>query len=150
MPILRKAWELLGSEVPEMHRAVVNTFGLFEHIDGKPHLRCFNERACVFVAYEGNIAKCVIQRAWNENRFNWVKPASCHLFPIRVGGRTGDTLRFEEFSECRHAIERGETSDTRLVDFLQEPLVRVFGEEFAQALHFEARQRESDHERHEG
>ena len=42
------------------------------------------------------IAKCAIQQAYYEGRFDWEKPLSCHLFPIRIVSIGGyDYLNFE-------------------------------------------------------
>ena len=132
--ILQRAYDLLRAELPKEHTDVVDTFGLFEHHAKKLYLRCYNQRACVFVTYHGKIAKCSIQQAFQDGRFEWMKPISCHLFPVRVSGPHRKHLKFEEFSECAPAIERGETSGIALLDFLEEALVRAFGPEHYEAL----------------
>jgi hypothetical protein len=132
--VLKKAYGSLKDRLPVEHVDVVEKFGLFEHHHGTIHLRCHDQRACVFVAYDGAIAKCAIQQAFFEGAFEWEKPVSCHLFPVRVQGKNRDRLHFEEFSECRPAHIEGERNGTRLVDFLEPALTRAFGPEFSSSL----------------
>jgi hypothetical protein len=134
MPVIVKAWALLRSRVPLPHRQLVDREGLFVEDDGDMTIRCYDERACVFVVYEDGIARCSIQKAAEAGEFSWPKPLSCHLFPIRVRGKQRDQLRFERFSECDPALDRGEELDLPLVDFLRDALVRAFGQSTFEAL----------------
>lgn len=134
MPILEEAWTLLRSRVPQSHRRLVETEGLFVEDDGEMTIRCYDERACVFVVYEDGIARCSIQRAAEAGEISWPKPISCHLFPIRVRGKQRDQLRYERFTECDPAVELGEHLDVFLVDFLREALVRAFGQSTFDAI----------------
>ena len=132
--VLQKAYSALKQNLPHEHVAVVEEYGLFEHHQGTIHLRCHDQRACVFVTYDGTIAKCAIQQAYFQSAFDWEKPISCHLFPVRVHGKNRDRLHFEEFSECRSALVEGEKTGTRLVDFLEPALTRAFGPAFSASL----------------
>jgi hypothetical protein len=134
MPILEKAWDLLRPRVPQAHRELVDREGLFVQDDGDMTIRCYDERACVFVVYEDGIARCSIQKAAEAGEFSWPKPVSCHLFPIRVRGKQRDQLRFERFSECDPAFDLGKDLDLPLVDFLREAIVRAFGQSTFDAL----------------
>jgi hypothetical protein len=127
--ILQEAWDTLAHEVLPEHRAIVRRDGLVERDrHGVWSIRCFDQRACVFVAYERGIAVCAIERAHRRGDFPWPKPLSCHLFPIRV---RGDVLHYEEFSECAPAVAAGEREGVSLVSFLAQPLQRAFGEDAA-------------------
>ncbi|MDT8322785.1 MAG: DUF3109 family protein [Bacteroidota bacterium] len=127
---LRQAWKEVSHRVPEAHRDEVRRLGLFVHDGEELTLRCHDDRACVFVFYDGDVAKCAIQQAFHEGTFHWPKPESCHLFPIRVRGRKRDQLRFETFSECAPAFTVGEAEKLPLVAFLKDALRRAFGDAF--------------------
>ena len=44
-----------------------------------------NNKECAFVSFDQNgIAKCSIEQAYNDDKIEFKKPISCHLFPIRV------------------------------------------------------------------
>jgi hypothetical protein len=89
--------------------------------------RSFKNKACVFVYYEKDIAKCSLEKAFLDGKTDFRKPISCHLFPIRISVFGGDILRFENFEECSPALERGEEEEVNLIDFLAEPLKRKYG-----------------------
>ena len=133
--ILLKAWETVKDRVPDAHRDDVEKMGLFVHDGEDLTLRCHDDRACVFVFFEGDVAKCAIQQDHFEGGFPWPKPESCHLFPIRVRGKKRNQLRFETFSECAPAFTAGETQGMPLIEFLKEPLRRAFGDAFYVGLH---------------
>jgi len=132
--LIDKAWALVKSRVPLPHRQLVESDGLFVVDEGELTIRCYDERACVFVLYENGIARCSIQKAHDHGEFSWPKPISCHLFPIRVRGKQRDQLRFERFSECDPALDLGKQLDLPLVDFLRDALQRAFGDEAFKAL----------------
>lgn len=132
--ILQECWEQVKQDVPEAHRREVELFGLFEHDGEELTLRCHDDRACVFVTYDGDVAKCAIQNSYREGNLAWEKPISCHLFPIRVRHGSTDRLRFEEFSECRSALDAGREQRLPLVTFLEDPLRRAFGQNAYQKL----------------
>ncbi len=130
IPVLNKAWNMLQDELRPRAREVVRADGLIKNGYKAPELNCTDGRECVFVTYDENdIAFCAIQKAWLEGRFDWVKPLSCHLFPVRVMKvGTQDYLNLEYVpSLCSAACERGATDGVFLSDFLKEALIRAYG-----------------------
>jgi hypothetical protein len=125
--IIQSAWSLVSEMVPSEHRSVVEKHGLFEHEGSRIHIRCCNNRACVFVCYRGNIAICAIQEAYSNGLIEWPKPLSCHLYPIRVKRNSNAVLVFDELDACASAVKQGEAEGIWLLDFLEEPLIRAFG-----------------------
>ena len=90
---------------------------------------CVNNAECVFVVYEGNIAKCALQKAFYQERITFEKPISCHLYPLRVERiGTFDTLNYEQIDICAPARKYGAKNNIFLIDFLKVPLSRKFGE----------------------
>jgi hypothetical protein len=130
---LHDALAVVWNSLPEQHRAVIRAYGILEHDGGDLHLRCVNDRACVFVAWEHDVAVCSIQRAYERGAIDWPKPQSCHLFPIRLQGEGRRRLVFERFSECR-GVADGADAASRLVDFLEPAITRVFGAAFSDEL----------------
>jgi len=127
VPILERAWEAVRDLIPGLHRQEGERLGLIVPDGEDLTIRCYDQRACLFVMYEKDVAICSIQKLHQDGKFDWPKPLSCHLFPIRVRGRRNDQLRYEEFSECAPALESGARDDIPLVDFLEGPLKRAFG-----------------------
>lgn len=100
-----------------------------EDEDGDISTRTIGSRDCVFVYYDGDVAKCAVEKAYHEGDIDFQKPISCHLFPIRVGDYGGPYLHYEKFEVCRPAIANGESKQVKLLDMLREPIIRAYGEE---------------------
>ncbi len=120
--------------LPGEHLEEINRNGFYEVKSGEIMTRSLNNRACVFVYYENNIAKCGIEKAYLEGKVNFKKPISCHLFPIRISNFGGDVLRYEKFSECSPALNKGENENLRVVDFCEDSLSRLYGKKWYKKL----------------
>lgn len=120
LPVVEKY--MLQTHVEEIRN---NNF--FINDDGDYHTQSVNQRDCVFVYYENDIAKCSIEKAFFNNEIKFRKPISCHLFPIRISNFGGDVIRYEKFSECSSAITKGKKSDKTVFEFCEEALTRQYG-----------------------
>lgn len=133
IPVLRRAFEELKSELrPEAVEVVEQSGLVHKHRDGY-ELACTNGAECVFVKYDQfQVATCAIQQAFEEGRFNWPKPISCHLFPVRVTALASQDMLNVEYvpSICSPACDRGHAEDIGLAEFLKEPLIRAYGAEW--------------------
>ena len=90
---------------------------------------CVDNAECVFVIYEGSVAKCAIEKAYLKGRISFRKPVSCHLYPV-IAERFGDVeaLNYEQIPLCIPGKKNGCAKNIQLIDFLREPLVRKYGE----------------------
>jgi hypothetical protein len=103
---------------------------------------------CAFVYFDtGGIAKCAIEKAFNDGIISWKKPISCHLYPIRISKYRGyDAVNYNKWDVCKPACECGKKLDVPVYRFLKEPLIRKYGKgwfkqlEKSAALHLSARQ----------
>ncbi len=95
---------------------------------------CIDDGACVFVYWEGDIARCSIEKAFHSGATSFRKPLSCHLFPIRVSNFGGPYLRYERFDECEPGRRSGEQSGTPLVVTVRDAVERAYGHELANKL----------------
>jgi len=127
---IEKALPIVKQYLPRDHIREIDEKGFWETKGGVYRTRCLNRRDCVFVYYDGDIAKCAIERAYREGIIDFLKPLSCHLFPITISGFQGPVLRFERYHECKSAMARGIERNILLVDFCQHALQRAFGEEW--------------------
>ena len=96
---------------------------------------------CVFTFVdEAGITLCAIERAFFEKKTEFRKPISCHLFPIRIAGfKRFDGVNYEKIKICKPARICGKTRDLALWQFLKEPLIRKYGEEWYQDLEIAAK-----------
>ncbi len=117
---------------PEARKAIAEAGVWTEEEPGAYGTTCVDGRECVFVVYDGAVAKCAIQQAFREGKTDFEKPISCHLFPIRVerygeGEDAVEVLNYERIRLCRPAVKHGRRTDTQLADFLERPLTRRYG-----------------------
>lgn len=129
LPIIRKDLR------PEA-LAVIEREGVWvEDGPGEYATNCVDGRECVFVTYEGPVAKCAIQKAYHEGRVDFEKPISCHLFPIRIEEIGGtDVLNYERADLCAPAVTNGRRRGVQLFDFLRAPLTRKYGAAWYEAF----------------
>lgn len=98
-----------------------------------------NGSICVYgITDEKGIVKCGIEQAYRDGKIAWKKPISCHLFPIIIkkssDGET-DYVNYEPREDhCKAACTLGKKLKVPVYEFLKEPLVRKYGEEFYEAL----------------
>lgn len=103
-----------------------------------------DKELCVYATRDKNgMIKCAFEQAYYDGLIPWKKPISCHLFPIIVekGKRGGyDRMNYEPREKlCNPACSLGKKLQVHTYEFLQEPLIRKYGEDFYNALDKAAR-----------
>ncbi|MDR1632849.1 MAG: DUF3109 family protein [Dysgonamonadaceae bacterium] len=91
---------------------------------------------CVFTCYDGNgCCRCAIEKAFREGKTDFYKPVSCHLYPVRVVQYKGfRAVNYHRWSVCEAARILGKVNNVKVYQFLKEPLIRKFGEEWYEEL----------------
>ncbi|RYF90949.1 MAG: DUF3109 family protein [Chitinophagaceae bacterium] len=94
---------------------------------------------CVYgIKDEQGIVKCGIEQAYLDGKVTWKKPVSCHLFPVIVKKSKDGVTEFANYQpredHCSAACKLGKKLKVPVYQFLKEPLVRKFGQEFYEAL----------------
>ena len=94
-----------------------------------------DKEICVYGKRDENgIIRCAFEQAYYDGVITWKKPISCHLFPVIVNkGKHGDYQRvnYEPREKlCNPACAFGKKLEVKVFEFLKEPLIRKFGEEF--------------------
>ena len=131
LPVIQEAFAKLKGELTRKARHYGENHGVFrgDSMNGY-ELGCVDGGECIFALRdENNIVFCAIQKAYMEGRFDWEKPLSCHLFPVRLKRYFNvDYASFDYISStCSEGCRKGNEEDTYLADFLEEPLVRRYG-----------------------
>lgn len=95
-----------------------------------------NGRDCAFTCYDsGGKCLCAFEKAYREGRCNFRKPASCHLYPVRITEYDKFTaVNFHRWKICKSAETLGRKLGLRAYQFLREPLVARFGQEWYDEL----------------
>lgn len=136
---IAQSFPIIEEYLPAEHRAMIQRAGLVDGNPGNYATQCVDGKACVFVYYDGEIAKCAFERAYHEKKISWPKPLSCHLFPIRHRrlDEHAQEIHYEYFSECEPALAKGNRENTDLHRFVSAPLQRAFGESWISQLNDE-------------
>ena len=87
-------------------------------------------RLCAFAttAPDGSW-RCAIENACREGRIGFLKPVSCHLYPVRVKKYDSFTaVNLHRWRICKSAEVLGRAKGLRAYRFLEGPLRRRFGD----------------------
>jgi len=92
------------------------------------------------------IVKCGIEQAYNDGKTGWKKPISCHLFPIRIKKTAkAELVNYEPREDlCSAACTLGKKLKVPVYQFLKEPIIRKYGQEFFNALSASAKHYEEN------
>lgn len=100
--------------------------------DGDYTTTLVNGAECAFVVMEGDVALCAIEKAYRSEKSEFMKPISCHLYPIRVkefkNGMHG--LNYHRWEVCKSAVCNGEKSSVKVYECAKDGLIRAYGELF--------------------
>ena len=83
-----------------------------------------------------NCCLCALEKAYRAGLIRFCKPVSCALYPIREKS-LGDGLvglNYNRWSVCKMAVAKGIQENLRLYQFLRDPLIRRFGQDWYQEL----------------
>lgn len=127
---INKDLNIIKEYLPKEHVAEIEAHGFWINKYNELMTRSLNNKPCVFVTYDGEIAKCGIEQAYRDKKIDFIKPVSCHLFPIRISNFGGPVLRFEKYPECKPALEKGEKTHVKIIDFCHDALEREYGKEW--------------------
>jgi hypothetical protein len=134
IPVIEEILEDVYPYLPQEHVNLIKKNGFSHNHDGELMTRSINKMECVFVYYDNAVAKCAIEKAFFEDKITFRKPISCHLFPIRITKFGGDVLRYEKFTECSPALDKGKKENIKIADFCKDSLVRFYGHKWYSSL----------------
>ena len=140
-PVLEEEISKIEALLPQIKKHLpdeaieeIEKSGFFFEVDGELMISAVNKKDCVFVYYQGDIAKCAIEKVYYDEKTDFVKPISCHLFPIRINDFGGEVLKYEVYDECKDALTLGEITEIPIVEFCKGGLTRKYGNDFYEKL----------------
>jgi len=134
---LEKIYPQIKNYLTEEGRKTIEEKGLYtKDKKGVYKTPLMKDGACAYVRYENGIARCGIQTAYHEGKFNFIKPVSCHLYPVRITKNRlhKENVNYEEWEICNPACALGKSLKMPLYKFVKDALIRKFGERFYWAL----------------
>lgn len=134
--IIEDNLEAIKPYMSESGLQAVEKTGVFDYdASGQFVTPLVDGKECAFVYFENEIAFCSIEKAFRLGKIKFIKPISCHLYPIRIKKYNGfDVLNYHRWHICESAVTAGKRNAVSLYRFLKEPLIRKFGEEWYEKL----------------
>lgn len=129
-PIIRQYMTPEGIEA-------VETQGWYVYdVEGDCVTPLINQKECAYTFRdEQGITLCAFEKAYYERKIEFLKPLSCHLYPIRVTKyKEYDAVNYESNSICNAACKKGSDTGTVLYQFLKQPLIRAYGQDWYDEL----------------
>jgi hypothetical protein len=128
--ILEDSLDQIKPYMTEDGLEVVELGGVFDYdMFGHYVTPLVNGRECAFVYRENGIAFCAIEKANREGKIEYLKPISCHLYPVRINKyKDFDAVNYHEWHICKPAVLNGKRNNVPLYVFLKDSLIRKYGE----------------------
>jgi hypothetical protein len=137
---IEEAYPEVQGYISETNQEAIRTQG-FAVIDFEGDLvtPLMENGQCVYTFEEKGILKCGIEKAFLDGKTKFRKPISCHLFPIRITEyKQFDAINYQKIDICKPGRLCGKSEKLPLYVFLKEPLIRKYGEEWYEQLHYAA------------
>jgi hypothetical protein len=121
----------LGQIMPFMTEQGIKTvkeYGIFDYdIHANFVTPLVHGGECAFANFENGISYCAIERAYHKGKTNFLKPVSCHLYPVRITHyETFDAVNYQKWNICKPALKLGNKEGIPLYKFLKAGLVRKY------------------------
>ena len=124
---------------PENRKEIEQKGVYYTDADGEPVTQLKNGKECAYTIFENGIARCGIEKAYNDGKIDFRKPVSCHLYPVRVRKyKDYDAVNYDKWSICKPAIALGNKLNTPVYQFTRESLIRRFGLPWLEELEYTA------------
>ena len=114
----------------------VDKNGIFELDDNNDYVTATLDHAeCVFAVQKDDTWMCAIEMAHKAGKSDFLKPISCHLYPIRITKtKNYDALNYDRWDICSAACTYGKSLNVPVYRFLKDSLTRKYGAEWYEAL----------------
>lgn len=125
---------------PEGLKAIEEQGPYIKDCDGETVTSLINKGECAFVIFEDGMSFCGIEKACRNGKIPWIKPLSCHLYPIRIKKyKHYDAVNYDEWDICRSALKKGKGLGLPVYLFVKDALIRAYGKEWFEQLDYAAK-----------
>lgn len=134
--ILEDEMENIRPFMTEEGIRTVKEIGVFDYdMHAKLVTPLVNGGECAFAIFENGIAFCAIERAFYTGKTHFLKPVSCHLYPVRITKyETFEAVNYQKWNICKPALKHGNRTEMPLYKFLKEALIRKYGADWYDQL----------------
>ena len=134
---IEDALDTVWSDLSASAQAVIDKQGVaYTDKEGDLVTSIVRGKDCVFTCYDGDSCLCALEKTYRQGKTRFCKPVSCALYPIREKnfGYGVIGLNYNRWDICRDAVKKGQALGLPLYQFLKEPLIHRFGEDWYQEL----------------
>ncbi|MCA0365108.1 MAG: DUF3109 family protein [Spirosomataceae bacterium] len=140
LPILEEIYEKVKPYLSKEGIEAIESQGKYiKDWEGDYSTTTIDEKECAYAIYDQKgILKCGIEQAYLDGVIDFKKPISCHLYPIRITKYEHyHAINYDRWSICSDACTLGEKLGVPVYQFLKEPLIRAYGEDWYKQLETE-------------
>ncbi|HEX2898528.1 MAG TPA: DUF3109 family protein [Bacteroidia bacterium] len=138
LPILDEIYAAVDPYLNEKSRRAIAQQGKYvQYEDGTAYTPLVDHRECAYVVFKEGKALCGIEMAHKDGKIPFLKPISCHLYPVRLKNMVMmemEAVNYDRWDICSPACKLGKQLKVPVYKFLKGPLTRKFGEEFYQKM----------------
>lgn len=144
--ILEQIYPKVAKFMREEGRQAILEQGVFVvDSDGDTVTPLIKMEECAFVVFENGVALCAIELASKAGVSDWLKPLSCHLYPIRIKQyKYYDAVNYDTWDICTPAIIKGEEIGLPVYVFVKDALIRAYGQNWFDELDYAAKNLDLD------
>jgi len=131
--ILPEVWDEL---LPRAQEEIKEHGVAYLDQEGELVTQIIDGKNCVFTCYEpGGLCSCAIEKAYRAGKIDFRKPISCYLYPVRIKKfPTFTAVNYDRWKICKCAEVLGRKENIRVYQFLKQPLIDRFGQEWYDEL----------------
>jgi hypothetical protein len=104
----------------------------------KPGTPLHEDGSCIYAIKDKiGVLHCAIELAWKDGKYDFRKPISCQLYPIRVKENPENGMEFllyDKWDICAPACQNGLELGLPVYVYLKDALIRKYGEDFYKQL----------------
>ena len=134
---LENNFEAIEPYLSDGGKAAIKSQGLYIYdTDDEFSTTTIGGKECAYAIYdENNILKCGIEQAHKDGKSTFLKPVSCHLYPIRITSyEEFDAVNYDIWDICSDACTLGQQLQLPIYKFVKEGLIRKYGEQWYKEL----------------
>jgi len=90
---------------------------------------------CVYAIFKDGIAMCAIEKAYEDGIISFIKPVSCHIYPIRIKKHEHfEAVNYDRQKICDPARNLGKKENVPVYEFVETAITRKYGKAFMSKL----------------
>ena len=131
LPVLERIYKAVYPYLPPEGKAALEAQGPYvKGEDGEWETPLVEGKECAYTYFDAaGKAHCGIERAYQDGAVDWLKPISCHLYPIRIQKYASfQAVNYHRWQICSAACALGKKQAMPIYQFTKAALIRKFGQ----------------------